>query len=137
MATAQFGRVAVEFVNDQYEASATGEGVAFSLAPVRVSEEQLWAALWHIAAQGTEAEELEDGEYVRELVTEVIVNAGWATVNTALCELRNLTDRDGDRYEWAQEMRDYVRAAFADALTAPAPRQRACKAARRELAGVK
>lgn len=135
MATAQFGRMAVDFVNDQYEDGASGEGVVFALAPVRVSEEQLWAALWHIAAQGTEPEELEDGEYVRGLVTEVIVNAGWGAVNVALHDLRSLTARDGKHYEWAQEMRGYVRAAFTDAL--PAPRPRACRAARRELAGVK
>ncbi|WP_435581201.1 hypothetical protein [Amycolatopsis thermoflava] len=128
MVTARFGQMAVEFVSGQDEPS---QGVVFQVAPVLVSEDHLVAALWYFAAEGVEAEDLADTAYVREVAADVIVNAGWCAVAEACARLRGL-DPGSAEHGWAEEIRGYVRRAFADVLGAYVPRPRTT--ARRGLA---
>jgi hypothetical protein len=127
-ATAHFGPMAVQFQTAQYEPEP--RTVAFA-APVRVSEEELVAAVFRCAEVGLAAEDLADLDYVRELVSDQFVNGGLDEINEARVRAGNLTPGSW-WHGYLQEIRQAVRLAFAPVLTRPTNPP----APRRELAGV-
>ena len=112
MATARFGRgsveLAVEFTTSQYHNDPTP--IEF-YAPVRLSVNDLWAALWDIAKTGFEPAELENPQDVRQLVAGVLVNDGLAVLIDARVELARLVPGSFE-HGWALELRDIVCRAF-------------------------
>jgi hypothetical protein len=122
--TARFGHLLVTVATSQY--GDVPRTIAFT-APVQLSENDLWAALWHAAGAGEDRADLEDLDYVREIVADAIVNSGLEALDTARGEIAALRPGTAD-HRWALELREIVRRAFDLVLPVPTPR--------RELEGV-
>lgn len=133
-ATAHVGPMAVPFPLYPYDDETPG-AIAFA-CPVQLHEEDLVAALWRYARVGVEPDELEDLDYVREVVAELVVTAGLYQIQQTRRDMAEL-EPGSETYAWLQEIRDIVRRAFASVLARPKPSRRAARdTARRELAGM-
>lgn len=120
--TASYGELAVSFLVDQDDRPAH---VALFSAPLRLSEDELTAALY-LGMGGEDAATLNDRDAVREIVTDSVVNAGMVEVDSARHRSAGL-QRGTVEYEMWQACRAAVGLAFAAALV---------PAQRRELVGV-
>lgn len=126
--TANFGPVAVQVETSQY--GDEPRTVAFT-APVRLSEEEMVAALFRWAEVGLTLDELDDLDYVREMVAGQVLNAGLDAISDAVVRVATLP-RDSEWFAFLPALRAAVRRAFADVLDTPAPEP---VARRRQLAG--
>ncbi|NIJ09896.1 hypothetical protein FHU38_000240 [Saccharomonospora amisosensis] len=119
MTTARFGPQTVRVQAAQYDGGP--RTVAFS-APLRLSEDDMVAALFRAAEIGLEADELDDLEFVREMVADQVINAGLDQINEAYARMCAL-EPGTVMHEFTNAMRQAVRRAFAPALV-PTPRTR-------------
>jgi hypothetical protein len=115
---AQCGPVAVAFEGSLY--GPTERTIEF-VAPVRLGEVDLVAALWRCTPEGLSADELANPQVVRELVVDTIVNAGLDEVDEARAQVADVVPGTGE-HAWLQQLQAAVRRAFAPVLSAPAGR---------------